>query len=112
MRRRVRQWYPVRVCALLLSRMLREARHARVQLSQYSIAEFNGSIVIKSASALRACATALHEWPALVCMHVTKKVVRTMDVESCTHQCAHGYTSVLVPGPLGDSIKGSTSQCL
>ena len=58
-RRRVRQWYPLRACPLLLSRVLREARHTRVQLRQYSIAEFYGSIVIvvKPASALRTCAT-------------------------------------------------------
>ena len=33
-------------------------------------------------------ASALHPRPALVGMHVTKKVVHTMYVEPCTHQCA------------------------
>ena len=46
-------------------------------------------------------ASAFHPRPTLVGMHVTKKVVHTMDVEPCTHQFAHGYTAVAVGSAVG-----------
>ena len=68
----------------------------RVQLSQYPVSQFHGSVVVKPASALGTFSSASHLWPAVVCVRVTKKVVHSMNVQPRAHQCAHGYTAVAI----------------
>ena len=69
----VRQWYPVVARQLLINGVLGIGRDFRVQLSQYSVSQFHGSVMVKPASALGAMASTPHRRPTLVCAHVTAR---------------------------------------